>query len=76
MIKSTLIDSTRQQDSLTANGAVTHSTSLNYCVDMFFLAGASRNMSSSDLITLFEKARGENRDLAYRILFWARDARG
>lgn len=76
MTRSNLIDATRTHNVLTANGAVTHSTSLNYCVDMFFLAGASRNMSVEDIITVFEKARSENRDLAYRILFWARDARG
>ena len=71
-----LINATRQNDSLTGNGAVTHSTSLNYCLDMFFLAGASRNMSESDIITVFERARAENKILAYKILFWARDARG
>jgi hypothetical protein len=73
---SRLVNATRQYDSLTANGAITHSTSLNYCLDLFFLAGASRRMSESDIILAFDRARAENKNLAYKILFWARDARG
>jgi hypothetical protein len=76
MIKSKLIDATRQYDTLTANGAVTHSTSTNFCLDLFFIAGASRFMPEGDIVMKWERARGENRDLAYRILFWARDCRG
>lgn len=73
---SRLVNSTRQYNAVTANGAVTHSTSLNFCLDLFFLAGASRRMQESDLIIAFERARAENKNLAYKILFWARDARG
>ena len=73
---SRLVNSTRQYNSLTANGAVTHSTSLSACLDLFFLAGASRNMQESDIIMVFERARAEDKNLAYKILFWARDARG
>jgi hypothetical protein len=73
---SKLVNATRQYDSLTANGAITHSTSLNYCLDLFFLAGASRWMSESDIILAFDRARAQNKNLAYKILFWARDARG
>jgi len=73
---SRLINATRQYNSTTANGAITHSTSLNYCLDLFFLAGASRNMRESDIILAFDRAHAENKNLAYKILFWARDARG
>jgi len=73
---SQLVNATRQYNTTTANGAVTHSTSLNACLDLFFIAGASRRMQESDIITMFERARAENKDLAYKILFWARDARG
>ena len=73
---SQLVNATRQFNALTANGATTHSTSLNACLDLFFIAGASRFMQESDIIIMFERARGENRDLSYKILFWARDARG
>lgn len=71
-----LVNATRQYNTITANGAVTHSTSLNACLDLFFIAGASRNMPETDIILMFERARAENKNLAYKILFWARDARG
>lgn len=73
---SRLINATRSYDSVTNKGAVTHSTSLNNCVDMFFLAGASRNMSSTDIITIFERAYAQDPNIAAKILFWSRDARG
>lgn len=71
-----LVNATRQYNTITANGAVTHSTSLSACLDLFFIAGASRDMLESDIILMFERARAENKNLAYKILFWARDARG
>lgn len=73
---STLVNATRQHDTFTANGAVTHSTSLDAVVDMFFIAGASRNMHPSDIIAMFERAYIQNPDLAVKCLFWARDCRG
>lgn len=63
-------------DSLTNNGAVTHSTAGNYCLDLFFIAGASRNMSEEDIIKTFIRAYREDMNAALKILFWARDARG
>jgi hypothetical protein len=75
-MKSNLINATRTFNSLTANGALTHSTSTNYCLDFFFQAGASRNTQESDILMMWERARGENLEMAYRILFWARDCRG
>jgi hypothetical protein len=73
---SKLVNATRQYNTLTANGAVTHSTSLSFCLDLFFIAGASRYMPDSDICHAFSKAHAENRNLAYQILFWARDCRG
>jgi len=73
---SNLINAMRQKDSLTANGALTNSTSLNAVVDMFFLAGASRRMSEQDIINVFVKAYNEDPNLAVKCLFWARDVRG
>lgn len=73
---SRLVNATRSYNSVTANGAVTHSTSLNNCVDLFFLGGASRNMSEKDIITVFERAFAQDSLVAVKILFWARDARG
>ncbi len=66
----------RQKDAFTSNGAVTNSTSLNACVDLFFLAGASRSMSKEDMIKIFIAAFVENPLMATKILFWSRDIRG
>lgn len=72
---SKLVDATRTYDSFTANGAVTHSTSLSKLLDFFFLAGASRKMSEDNIIKLFLGAWLESKVLAAKVLFWARDAR-
>jgi hypothetical protein len=63
-------------DSLTNNGAVTHSTAGMYCLDLFFIAGASRFMSEEDILKAFIRAYREDKNTALKILFWARDARG
>ena len=58
---------------LTANGAVTNSSSLNKNVDLFFLGGASRG---KDIIPTFAGALVEDSEVAVRVLQWIRDARG
>ena len=63
-------------DAFTNNGAVTHSTAGNSCLDLFFIAGASRFMSEEDILILFMRAFREDKIVATKILFWARDARG
>jgi hypothetical protein len=63
-------------DSLTNNGAVTHSTAGMHCLDLFFIAGASRFMSEEDILKAFIRAYREDKNVALKILFWARDARG
>lgn len=73
---SRLVNMARQEDSLTENMMVTNSTSLNSNVDMFFLAGASRNMSEREIEVLFQKALVENPLVALKVLFWSRDVRG
>ena len=73
---SNLVNASRQEDALTTNGMVTNSTSLNSNVDMFFLAGASRNMSEKDIEVLFQKSIVENPLVALKLMFWSRDARG
>lgn len=73
---SNLLNAMRQHDSQTANGAVTHSTSLNAVVDMFFLAGASRKMDEQAMINVFVKAFDQDPILAIKCLFWSRDVRG
>lgn len=58
---------------LTANGAKTNKSSLNSLVDLFFRIGASRGKNIS---VQFEQAYQTDREMALRILLWARDVRG
>ena len=60
----------------TANGAITNQSSYNKVLDMFFLCGASRNMSEADIKKVFIEAIAENEELAIKCLFYARDIRG
>ena len=71
-----LIDATRQENALTANGAITNSTTLNNCLDLFFVIGSSHNMSEDEILKMFKKAEIEDQDTAWRIAFWSRDCRG
>lgn len=61
---------------LTQNGAYTYSTSGNACIDLFSKAGAMREHSNSEIISLFTNAFKENPEYALRILAYARDIRG
>ncbi len=63
-------------DTLTDNGAITHSTSGSACVDLFGNIGSMRNRSEGEIISMFSKALGENPLDALKILFWSRDIRG
>ena len=72
----TLLSAMQTKDSLTTNGMVTNSTSLNNCVDLFFQIGAMRGQDKTRLINAFTKAFGENQLTAMKLLFWARDVRG
>lgn len=73
--QSTLVNATRQHDAKTANGAVTHSTSLNSILDLYFIAGASRKMSEESITKMFVASLAENTLLTMKLLFWARDIR-
>jgi len=72
---SNLVNGARQHDTTTANWAVTHSTSLHNVLDLFFIAWASRNMSEKDILKMRENAYIEDKQLAMRCLFRARDVR-
>lgn len=69
-----LIDESNR--TLTENGAVTLKSTLSCCVDLFASIGALRFESPVEAVTLFERAYIENRDIAMKILFYARDIRG
>ena len=70
-----LIDSLNTGTTRTANGAVTNPTSKNDCLDFFFLAWAARNMNEQEVIWMFSRALNNDRTIALKILFWARDVR-
>ncbi|MCR5747401.1 MAG: DUF2828 family protein [Lachnospiraceae bacterium] len=60
----------------TENSAVTYSTSLSDCLDLFATIGALRNAREEEIIKRFIRAYAENPDMAMKILFYARDIRG
>lgn len=73
---SKLIQALSTKDSFTANSAITHSTSLNAVLDLFFIAGASRTMEESVIQNMLTKAYAENKFLTLKVIFWAGDIRG
>jgi hypothetical protein len=70
------IDALQSNDTLTENGMVTNSSSLNECVNLFFTIGAMRGQDKDRLISNFSKAFNENPLVALKTLFWVRDVRG
>lgn len=61
---------------VTENGAATHITTESNCLDLFATIGALRRESDSEIVTRFVRAYSENRDIAVKLLFFARDIRG
>lgn len=71
-----LLKAITTNDTLTTNGMLTNSTSSNFCVDLFFMIGASRGESKKEnLLNTFIKAYNQDKLLALKILFWVRDVR-
>jgi len=60
----------------TENGAVTYRSTGAECLDLFAAIGAMRALSDEEITNRFLRAFAENRDLAMKILFYARDIRG
>lgn len=73
---SAFINALQTNDSLTANGAITNSTTSNDCLNLFFIAGACRNMSEENINNYLTKAFIADKKLATVICFWAGDIRG
>jgi hypothetical protein len=71
-----LVDALQTKNTVSENGMVTNSSSLNDCVNLFFQIGAMRGQDKTRLINMFVKAYEENSLTAMRILFWVRDVRG
>ena len=74
-LSSSLLSAIQTNDSLTANGCATNSTSGSYLVDLFFQISAMRNRDDQDIITVFSRAFSEDPLCAMKILFWSRDIR-
>ena len=60
----------------TENGATTYITTYSDCLDLFATIGALRRESDGEIISRFVRAYSENRDIAMKLLFFARDIRG
>ncbi len=61
---------------VTENGAVTNITTESDCLDLFATIGALRHANDSEIEARFIRAFSENRDIAMKLLFFARDIRG
>ena len=60
----------------TENGALTKRSTNSYCLDLFATIGALRSAEDNEIISRFIKAYTEDRNIAMKILFFARDIRG
>ncbi len=60
----------------TENGAVTYKSTQSDCLDLFSTIGALRRASEQEIIARFIRAFAEDKDIAVKSLFFARDIRG
>ncbi len=60
----------------TENGAATLQSTLSDCLDLFATVGALRRQCDDEIIARFMRAFTEDRDIAMKLLFYARDIRG
>ncbi len=72
---SKFIQALQQNNALTTNGMATNHSSLDPCMDLFFVAGATRQWSEEMILRQFSLAFTADPELAVKILFWARDVR-
>ena len=61
---------------LTENGAQTNISTLSDCLDLFATIGALRHANDDEIRTRFIRAYAEDKDIAMKLLFYARDVRG
>lgn len=71
-----LIEGLRKKGTVTENAMPTHTSSGDACLDFFMTAGATRNWTEKQILTVFSKAIVKNPLMTMKILFWARDIRG
>ena len=63
-------------NTVTENGAVPPITTGSECLDLFATVGALRHVNDREIENRFVRAFYENRDIAMKLLFFARDIRG
>lgn len=73
---SKLFDASKIKSQSTLNGAVTHQSSMNKNVDLFFKIGSLRKNPQVVSEDLFWSAFSEDSETAVRILLYSRDVRG
>lgn len=61
---------------LTENGALTNRSTLNNLLDWFAAGGALRERDEDSIVSLFQKAWGDDALKALKVLFYFRDVRG
>jgi hypothetical protein len=61
---------------LTENGATTYASTGSDCLDLFSAIGALRSASDEEINKRFVRAYSEDKDIAMKLLFYARDIRG
>lgn len=73
-----LLENLKEQSNktITANGAITYSSTLTKLYDMFAQGAAMRGASDSDCVFMFKLAYEENPTMALKCLFYLRDIRG
>lgn len=59
----------------TANGALTHTTTLDPVLDFFAICGSLRGKDASAYMGAFDRAYAANRRLVLQLILWLRDAR-
>lgn len=67
---------TEANHTVTENGALTYLTTESDCLDLFATIGALRRASEQEIEERFTRAFYENREIAMKLLFFARDIRG
>lgn len=76
IIMNGLISALTSADTLTNNGAATNSTTDSALLDFFSIAGSLRRNTDKVILSSWQKAYLENKELALRMLLWIRDCRG
>ena len=72
---SKLLDALTRNSSYTENGALTNSTTLNPILDLFFLAGAARELTEQQIISKLSLAYNTDPSLTLKLIFWSGDIR-